>query len=228
MVFLNFSAGDREDTRKQLRFTLYGDEAGNLDLESKEARDFFELLRENEVVIDATAAIFDTQLRHLPGEPDPTFAAVVEHLPANVARRIFVPEMEMGDMAEAWGHSAENQAAMLKALHDNGIQLVPGSDNLPAFTLHREVELYSEAGIPNADVLKIATLDSARVVGVADRKGSIEVGKDSDLVLLDGNPLEDIGAVRRAVLVMKGDTLYRPDRLYESVGVKPFLDSVDF
>jgi imidazolonepropionase-like amidohydrolase len=228
MVFLNFSAGDTEDTRKQLRFTLYGDEAGNLDLKSKEAQDFFDLLRENEVVIDATAAIFDTQLRHLPGEPDPTFAAVVEHLPANVARRIFVPEMEMGDMAEAWGRSAENQAAMLKALHDNGIQLVPGSDNMPAFTLHREVELYSEAGISNADVLKIATLDSARVVGVADRTGSIEVGKDSDLLLLDGNPLEDIGAVRRAVLVMKGDTVYRPDRLYESVGVKPFLDSVAF
>jgi len=224
MVFLNFSAGDREDTRKQIRFTLYGDEAGNLDLESQEVQDFFHLLKENNVVVDATAAIFDTQLRHLPGEPDPTFAAVIDHLPATIARDLYNPEMNMG---EAWGRSAENQSAMLKALHDNGIQLVPGSDHMAAFTVHREIELYSEAGIPNADVLRIATLDSARVTGVADRKGSIEVDKDSDLVLLEGNPFEDISAIRRAVLVMKGDTLYQPDRLYESVGVKPFLASVD-
>ena len=228
MVFLNFSAGDREDTRKQIRFTLYGDEAGNLDLEGREAREFFALLKENDVVIDPTAAIFDTQLRHMPGEPDPTFAPVIDHLPASIARDLYNPDMEMGDMADAWGRSAENQAAMLKALHDYGIQLVPGSDHMPAFTLHREIELYSEAGIPNADVLRIATLDSARVTGVADRKGSIEVGKDSDLVLLDGNPFEDISAIRRAVLVIKGDTLYQPDKLYESVGVKPFLDSVEF
>jgi imidazolonepropionase-like amidohydrolase len=227
MVFLNFSAGDREDTRQQIRFTMYGDEAGNLDLEGQEAGEFFALLKDNDVTIDATAAIFDTMLRHIPGEPDPTFAAVIEHLPANVARAMYNPEMDMGEMADAWGRSAENQAAMLKALYDHGIQLVPGSDSIPAFTLHREIELYSEAGIPNADVLRIATLDSARITGVADSKGSIEVEKDSDLILIDGNPFEDISAIRRAVLVMKGDTLYRPDQLYKSVGVQPFLDSIE-
>ncbi len=225
MVFLNFLAGDRVDTRKQLRFTLYGDEAGNLNLDSEEVRDFLALLRENDVVIDATAAIFDTQLRHLPGDPDPTFAAVIEHLPPAVARPLYTPDMVW---KESWGRSAETQAAMLKALHDAGVQLVPGSDHMPAFTLHREIELYAEAGIPVADVLRIATLDSARVAGVADRKGSIEVGKDSDLVLLDGNPLEDISAVRRGVLVLKGNTLYKPDELYRAVGVKPFLPSTDF
>jgi imidazolonepropionase-like amidohydrolase len=228
MVFLNFLAGDREDTREQIRFTLYGDEAGNLDLEGEEAQDFFALLQENNVVVDATAAIFDTQLRHHAGDPDPTFAAVIDHLPPSIARSLYNPEMDMGDMVEAWGRSADNQAAMLKALHDNGIQLVPGSDHMPAFTLHREIELYSEAGISNADVLRIATLDSARVTGVADQKGSIEVGKDSDLVLIDGNPFADISAIRRATLVMKGDTLYRPDELYTAVGVKPFLESTDF
>ncbi len=117
---------------------------------------------------------------------------------------------------------------MLKKLHDSGIQLVPGSDNMAAFTVHRELAVYSEAGISNADVLKIATLDSARVVGVADKTGSIAVGKNSDMILIDGNPLQDISAIRRATLVMKGDTLYRPDELYKAVGVKPFLASSDF
>ena len=227
MVFLNFLAGDREDTRQQIRFTLYGDEAGKLDLESEEVQSFFALLKENNVSVDPTAAIFDTSLRHLAGTPDPTFAAVVEHLPPSIARSMYNVEMNKRGEEEAWLLSAENQAAMLKALHDYGIQLVPGSDNIAAFTVHREIELYAEAGIPVADVLRIATLDSARITGVADRKGSIEIGKDSDLILVDGNPFDDISAIRRAVLVMKGDTLYRPEDLYRSIGVEPFLPSVE-
>jgi hypothetical protein len=227
MVFLNFLAGDREDTRQQIRFTLYGDEAGKLDLKSEEVQSFFALLKENNVSVDPTAAIFDTSLRHLAGTPDPTFAAVVEHLPPSIARSMYNVEMNKRGEEEAWLLSAENQAAMLKALHDYGIQLVPGSDNIAAFTVHREIELYAEAGIPVADVLRIATLDSARITGVADRKGSIEIGKDSDLILVDGNPFDDISAIRRAVLVMKGDTLYRPEDLYRSIGVEPFLPSVE-
>lgn len=225
MVFLNFLAGDREDTRQQIRFTLYGDEAGNLDLESDEVQAFFALLKENNVSIDATAAIFDTSLRHVAGTPDPTFAAVVEHLPASIARGLYNVEMNKRGREDAWLRSAENQAAMLKALHDYGIQLVPGSDNMAAFTVHREIELYAEAGISIADVLRIATLDSAAITGVADRKGSIEIGKDADLILIDGNPFDDISAIRRAVLVVKGDTLYRPEDLYRAIGVRPFLPS---
>jgi imidazolonepropionase-like amidohydrolase len=225
MVFLNFLAGDREDTRKQLRFTLYGDEAGALDLDSKEVEDYIALFVEKGTTIDPTAAIFDTQLVHHDGNPDPTFAPIIDHLPPNVARGLYKAEMDMGDKVEEWAASAVAQAAMIKKLHDNGVQIVPGSDHMAAFTIHRELELYSMAGISNAEVLKIATLDSATVVGVDDRTGSIRVGKDSDLVLVDGNPLADISAIRRATLVMKGNTAYKPDELYKVVGVKPFLAS---
>jgi adenine deaminase len=61
---------------------------------------------------------------------------------------------------------------------------------------------------------------------VAEKTGSIAVGKDADLVLVDGNPMEDISAVRNARLVLKGRTAYRPDALYEAVGVQPFLPSI--
>ena len=225
MVFLNFLAGDREDTRKQLRFTLYGDEAGKLDLDSKEVEDYIALFVKHGTTIDPTAAIFMEQLVHHDGDPNPTFAPVLDHLPINVARGYYKADMDMGDKVEEWAASAVAQAAMIRKLHDSGVQIVPGSDNVAAFTIHRELELYAEAGIPNADVLRIASLDSARVVGVDDRTGSIAVGKDSDLVLVAGNPLEDISAIRRATLVMKGNTAYRPDELYKAVGVKPFLES---
>ena len=228
MVFLNFLAGDREDTRQQIRFTLYGDKAGELDLDGPEVQAFIALLKENQVVVDPTAAIFDTMLRHMPGEPDPTFASIIDHLPNAIRRPMYNPEMDnAADSVEAWGKSAVAQAAMLRKLYESGIQLVPGSDNMPAFTLLRELEVYAEAGIPVASVLKMATLDSARVVGVDDRTGSITVGKDADLVLVQGNPLLDISAVRRATLVLKGNTLYRPDELYESVGVTPFVKSAE-
>jgi imidazolonepropionase-like amidohydrolase len=142
-----------------------------------------------------------------------------------VARGYYKVDMDMRGKVDEWAASAVAQAAMIKKLHDNGVQIVPGSDNVAAFTIHRELELYSEAGISNADVLRIASLDSARIVGVDDRTGSITVGKDSDLVLVEGNPLVDISAIRRATLVMKGNTAYKPDELYKAVGVKPFVES---
>jgi hypothetical protein len=226
MVFLNFLAGDREDTRQQIRFTLYGEKAGELDLSSPEVDGFIALLKENDVVVDPTAAIFETMLRHVPGEPDTTFAPIIEHLPNAVRRPMFNPQMdEAAQNPEVWEKSAVAQAAMLQKLYESGIQIVPGSDNLAAFTVHRELELYVDAGIPQAAVLRMATLDSARVTGVEDRTGSVTVGKVADLLLLDGNPLEDISAIRRAALVVKGDTVYRPDELYRAVGVTPFVAS---
>jgi hypothetical protein len=228
MVFLNFLAGDREDTRQQIRFTLYGNEGGKLDLGSPEVEAFIALLQERGTVVDPTAAIFDDMMRHLPGQPQPMYAAVAEHLPLSVRRDLFNPGFEIGEERIAdWAATAERQSQMIRKLHDAGIPLVPGSDGMPAFTLHRELELYAEAGIPNAAVLRIATLDSARVLGVEAETGSIEPGKAADLLLLDGDPLQDMSAIRRGVLVMKGDTLYRPDALYRAVGVEPFLPSLD-
>jgi cytosine/adenosine deaminase-related metal-dependent hydrolase len=222
MVFLNFISGDQADTRQQLRFSLYGEKGADVDLDSQEVDEFIELLVEKDIVIDPTAAIFEDMLTHVAGEPSPTFASVISHLPPTVGRGMFNPQFPNGD---TWSRSAPNQAKMLRKLYEGGVTLVPGSDNLAAFTVHRELEVYVNAGIPNAAVLRMATLDSAAVVGVDERTGSIEVGKDADLILIDGNPLDDISAVRRATLVIKGDTAYRPDQLYKAVGVTPFVPS---
>jgi hypothetical protein len=185
--------------------------------------EFIALLKESGTVVDPTAAIFDSMMTHVAGQPDPTFAVIADHLPLAVRRNLYTPSFEIGEeRIEDWANTAVRQAEMIRKLHDNGIQLVPGSDDMPGFTIHRELELYALAGIPNADVLKIATLDSARVIGVNEQTGSIEAGKAADLLLLDGNPLQDISAVRRGVLVMKGGTMYRPEELYPAVGVKPF------
>jgi imidazolonepropionase-like amidohydrolase len=91
---------------------------------------------------------------------------------------------------------------------------------LLGFSLHRELELYVDAGIPSAEVLRIATLGAARVMGRDSDVGSVEPGKIADLLLVDGDPLSRISDVRHAVLVVKEGVLYDPKALYAAAGVR--------
>ena len=72
------------------------------------------------------------------------------------------------------------------------------------------------AGLPNAVVLKAATINGARALGVADRLGSIEVGKLADLYVARGNPLDDITTARNVQFVMKSGVIYNPKTLLKS------------
>lgn len=81
------------------------------------------------------------------------------------------------------------------------------------------------AGIPNIDVLAIATLNSAKVVGDDSLTGSISPGKYADMVLIDGNPLENMSDLHKASLVIQRDRMFQPDKIYQSMGVKPFVES---
>jgi len=100
--------------------------------------------------------------------------------------------------------------------------LIVGTDEpvytslLAGFAYHRELMALVYAGIPPADVLKAATINGARALGVADRLGTIEAGKLADLFVAQGNPLEDITAARNVVLVVKDGRVYRPAELLDS------------
>jgi imidazolonepropionase-like amidohydrolase len=144
-------------------------------------------------------------------------------MPPSVRRSMLGGEMDIDDSnAARYARSADALLEMIGKLHKAGVPLVAGTDAMAGFTLHRELELYHRAGISNADVLRIATIGSAKVAGVADQTGSISEGKQADFVLLEGNPLENISAVRKPVAVFKGDRWYDPAQLYEAIGIKPF------
>jgi imidazolonepropionase-like amidohydrolase len=95
-----------------------------------------------------------------------------------------------------------------KLLYDRGVFLTVGTDTpnpwaAPGTSFHRELELYVNAGIPPLQVLRLATQSGAKALGIADRVGTIQVGKIADLVLLDADPLADIRNTRRIVWVMQ-------------------------
>jgi imidazolonepropionase-like amidohydrolase len=227
MLFLNFLAGPQDDTRTPLRFSLVAEQAGGLDLESAPVTEFIALLKAEDVVVDPTVAIFDSMFRHRSGDVDPAYVAIANHMPPAVRRGMRAADFEVNDdNADTYARSADALLRLIHKLHQSGIRLVAGTDAMPGFGLHRELELYQQAGIPAAEVLRLATIGSASVMGADTRNGSIEVGKQADMVLLTGNPLDNISAVRTPRLVFRGDRYFEPSRLYDAVGIRPFVRSV--
>lgn len=221
MLFLNFLAGSKEDTRTLLRFYLYGDKAGAVDLDSQEVRRFIQLLAARRIVVDPTLAVMDSMIGQRSGEPNPIFAAVLDRVPVGEYRSALSPGLDItAARAPAWERSRLASRELLRKLHEAGVRIVAGTDSLPGIAMFRELELYAQAGISNADILRIATLGAARVVGKAGEAGSIAVGKRADMVLLEADPLRDISALRRIAQVIKGDRLYHPGELLAEVGVK--------
>jgi imidazolonepropionase-like amidohydrolase len=95
-----------------------------------------------------------------------------------------------------------------------GGRVVAGTDTpqqfvVPGASLHRELQLYVAGGLTPAAALKTATADAAELLGIADHAGTVDVGKDADLVLLDADPLIDIAATARIRLVVhRGSVVY--------------------
>jgi imidazolonepropionase-like amidohydrolase len=80
---------------------------------------------------------------------------------------------------------------------------------VPGFSLHEELVLLVGAGLTPLEALRTATLNPARVLGLADSLGTVEAGKLADLVLLEGNPLADIANTQRIRAVVGNGRLYR-------------------
>jgi imidazolonepropionase-like amidohydrolase len=226
MLFLNFLAGTEVDTRQQLRFTLIGEKAGDVDINSKKFDNFIQLLADNQIVIDPTVSTFRSLLLKERKKIDPEFLAIAEHLPPNVLRQLKGAEMNVtDDLKDNYQAGADAMSTLVKKLYDRGVPIVAGTDNIAGFTLHRELELYADAGIPEMEVLKIASINSAKLVGVAHYLGSISEGKSADVLLVDGDPLKDMSVLRKISLVVKDNHFYKPEELYQVLGVKPFTIS---
>ncbi|HKS54723.1 MAG TPA: amidohydrolase family protein [Steroidobacteraceae bacterium] len=221
MLFLNFF-DDVKDTRTPQRFIAVAERGAGLDLNSPRVRSFVQLLKDHNTVIDPTLTAFETLFTDRPGKISTSFAAVADRMPPQVRRNFLAGGLPVPEGKDALYH--ESQLAtlrMTKLLYDSGITIVAGTDDLPGFTLHRELELYAKAGISPPEVLRIATLGAARVAKRDQELGSIAPGKLADLVLVDGDPAKNISDIRRPTLVIKDGAFYEPAALYKALGIKP-------
>ena len=151
---------------------------------------------------------------------------ISDHLPPSLQRN------EIGKKSYNYGHevafakTSDKSLALIKYMFDNGIVILPGTDyQLPGFSLVSELELYHEAGIPNADILKIATINPAKYLKLEHSLGSVEKGKKAHLILLNENPLEDISALRNIDMVIKDNKFFHPSEILKSQGIQPFSES---
>jgi len=220
-LFLQFLAGDHDDTRGPLRFTLVAKGAAGLDLDGRDVQAFLDLLLAHHTVLDPTLSTFEGMFVSDPGDVDPTIAPYLGRLPAQVERGA-----RGGGLDAAAGERATYRASFGKLLDlvarawKRGIPIVAGTDGLAGLQLDRELELYVRAGMPAPDVLALATLGAARVMHVDADSGSIAAGKRGDLVLVDGDPTRDISTLRNVDVVVCRGIVYDPRELLQAVGMR--------
>ncbi|HEV8355234.1 MAG TPA: amidohydrolase family protein [Gemmatimonadales bacterium] len=224
MLFLNF-LGDSIDTRTPARFTAVGRYGAALDTGSDSVRAFLRFLEEHHTVVDPTLATFEGMFTAEPGTMSEGDERIAARLPAQLRRGLRGGGLPATPELRARYRAAyANMLRMVKALYDAGVPIVAGTDCNAGFCLHRELELYSKAGIPNAEVLRIATFVAPQVMKHGDRFGAVAPGKLADLMLVDGDPVADIANLRRVSLVMRDGVLYDPAAVYRTLGVTPWQE----
>lgn len=120
---------------------------------------------------------------------------------------VVTPTLAMGERP---GRDMTPQMSTLRRIIDGGGRIQAGTDSpfIPhAEALHRELEIYVEAGLTPAKALRTATSESAAAMGAEDQIGSIAVGMMADLLLVEGDPLANISAIRQVEMVFQGGEL---------------------
>lgn len=156
--------------------------------------------------------------------------------PADVDSLLALPEMKYMPKATLgnWRERKENamvnfdtkqwqqfigiRKQLIKALSDDGHGMLLGSDapqlfNVPGFSIHQEMADMADAGMSNLEILQSGTLNPAYFFGLEEQFGEVKTGLEADLVLVDGNPLEDLTALKQISGVMRQGKWYSKEQI---------------
>jgi imidazolonepropionase-like amidohydrolase len=171
--------------------------------------------------VDPTLVAFEGMFLDRPGQMSHSYGAVGDRFPAQVRRGLFYGGLEVpAGMDQRYKDSFRQMQKMTRVLYEAGVPIVAGTDELAGFALHRELELYVDAGIPAPKVLQIATLGAARVMKKDGELGSIAPGKLADLILVEGDPSKQISDLRRVRMVIKDGVRFVVSELDAALGVR--------
>ena len=222
-IFLNFMP-DVKETRTPERFIAPGKRGADLDLNSIQVNNFIALLKERRIVIDPTMGVWENTYTDRQGKIPAIDQPMFDRLPVQAQRSIKAGggSLPVPDDAtdKQYRASYAKMEAMLKRLYDSGVQLVAGTDAGNGYALHRELEIYVQAGIPAPEVLRMATLEGAQVMHMDKDFGSVTAGKYADMIMVKGDPTTQISDIRKIDLVVKNGNLLRPAEMYHAIGVQ--------
>lgn len=221
-IELNFLFPEVKETRNRDRFIKVAERAREFTPDKPAVRDFINFLKDHHTVLDPTMGIFEGLFCGNPTAITPGLEEIVPRFPPQVRRGMLSGALEAPkDKEAAYREAFPAMLRLLKALHGAGVTIIPGTDALPGYMLHHELELYARAGIPAAEVLRMATLTSAEVMGVNKDLGVIGPGKLADMILIDGDPTKDMRDIRKISTVIRGGKIYDPVAIEKALGITP-------
>lgn len=192
----------------------------DVDLDAPLMKGFIADLAAKKTIVDPTIVIFEGMLTQDGGKPHPAYAPYMGIISPVIERSAFTaggyPLVE-GLTRDDYRKSYAKMVELVRRLHKAGVPIVAGTDGW-GIELIRELEIYRQAGFTPAEAIQSATILPARVVGADKRTGSIAVGKEADMVLVDGDAATDLGALRRVVTVVSDGYVMDADKLRTAAG----------
>ncbi|MGI8979192.1 MAG: amidohydrolase family protein [Pirellulaceae bacterium] len=194
---------------------------GRLDLDNPLCQELVAELARRKVFVDPTLAVFRNMILlpdvpEVSGHPDNALAPrrLREFWPVYLKQAGCPQGGPLEDRRREFAKFQELTGKLYRA----GVPLLVGTDAPepqvpPGFSLHQELEMLVESGLPPAAALRAATMHNAAALRQEKRLGSITPGKLADIVLLTANPLDDIRNTRRIELVIRGGQVCRPAEL---------------
>ncbi|MEO8028633.1 MAG: amidohydrolase family protein, partial [Bryobacteraceae bacterium] len=204
-------------------------EAGTRTIEHGSMRDIipdtlFEKMKQQGIAYDPTLSVAEAFVMIGDGKMDLLERSLVQQVgpPALLeTTKKWLTSPEARGMGAAFSKSGAIQLEIarknLKRAWELGVPLITGSDagNMLVIhgpTVHRELQLWVEAGLPQAAALQAATFNAAKALGAEERFGRVRKGLEATFVLVDGDPLKDISVTERISLVLfKGERINRPE-----------------
>jgi imidazolonepropionase-like amidohydrolase len=188
--------------------------------DSPEVQKVLQLLKERGTVVTPTISAVEMFTRST-AAPIASFEPGIKKVPPVVAAVLNKFGKPPEHAAGGRGYF-ELAVALVGALHKAGVPIVAGSDMLvPGHSLHRELELFVKAGLTPMEAIQSATIVPARVMKLEKEAGTIEVGKRADLIITEGNPLENISNIRNVKYVLTNGEIYEIAHLWKIAGFIP-------
>jgi len=192
----------------------------DVDLDSPAMKAFYAELAQRQTIIDPTLTVWEPLMTSDGSAISPEYAPFAGIAPPAVVRgwKIAGYPLSEGLTRDDYRRSFAKMVGLVGKLHEAGVRIVAGTDGY-GLELVRELELYQQAGLSNAEALQTATIIPARMTGMADRTGSIAPGKTADIILVDGDVSKDLANLRHVDTVFLDGYRLSGDALRQASGL---------